>query len=571
MGVIILIFFCQCGQRLSYKNQLEIFIKEYITQWRHFYPSQALSAGDKEAAFAFEDFSSSQIRQWIQFNTSMLKKLELLESLQKISWDNRVDARLMRRQILSELERWERDRLHENSPGMYAELISQGVTDILARGLLDPEETSRALFLRLKGIEIICTTAAANLKNGSLYLTLDSLEGLKKSAEFYEKNLPGIVKKTLKPVKEETLLRKTRDSAAKIRQLATYIKEKVLPRRTLPDSLGKENYRRKLEIYTFSRMTPDLLESISLEEIEQVRQMMIMAASAYWERENPEQKKPENFKPVLDYALKAMEFHRVDNQQDFLHSFKNLIDQAEAFISQEEIVTLPEKRTLFTALSPQHFTGAAVGGVYPAGPFNPSADTLFYLPTVPDTAPLDVKEGFYRSFNHHFNTMIITHEIFPGHYLQLKLAASNPHKVRSLFPDDLYVEGWASLCEQITLDAGWDGNNPLTRLAHLRKRLENAVRAYTSVQVHCNGWDREQLTRFAVEKGLLAPQFAINLWDRIMRYPLQLTSYFLGFRYFSILLAKAKQRWGERFQMKDFCDKILHAGAVPLDELPGIL
>ena len=166
--------------------------------------------------------------------------------------------------------------------------------------------------------------------------------------------------------------------------------------------------------------------------------------------------------------------------------------------------------------------------------------------------------------------MIITHEIFPGHYLQLKIASTNPHLVRSLFADDLFVEGWATLCEQITLDAGWDGDNKLTRLAHLRKRLENAVRAYTSVQVHCNGWNREKLVKFAVERGLLAPQFAINLWDRVMNSPFQLTSYFLGFRAFVDILEKEKKRLGERFRLRDFSDKILRAGAIPLDELPAI-
>ena len=102
--------------------------------------------------------------------------------------------------------------------------------------------------------------------------------------------------------------------------------------------------------------------------------------------------------------------------------------------------------------------------------------------------------------------MIITHEIYPGHYLQLKAAASHPSRIRSLFAGDDFTEGWASFVEQMTLDHGFDGDQPLTRMAHLRKRLENAVRAYVSVQVHCRGWGAEELGAFAVETGLLPPQ-----------------------------------------------------------------
>ena len=202
------------------------------------------------------------------------------------------------------------------------------------------------------------------------------------------------------------------------------------------------------------------------------------------------------------------------------------------FLEEQDLIDLPEHETLYTALSPSHFAGAAVGGVYSAGPFDPEAETLFYLPTVPDSAPDEAKNGFYRSFNTFFNTMIITHEIYPGHYLQLKVAAHHPSRIRALFTGDDFTEGWASFVEQMTLDHGFDGDQPLTRMAHLRKRLENAVRAYVSVQVHCRGWGAEELGAFAVETGLLPPQFAENLWQRALLSPIQLPSYFIGFRVF---------------------------------------
>ncbi len=144
--------------------------------------------------------------------------------------------------------------------------------------------------------------------------------------------------------------------------------------------------------------------------------------------------------------MAEMESHRASNQSEFLQEFLDLIDRSRIFLDETDLIDLPEHETLFTALSPSHFAGAAVGGVYSAGPFDPEAETLFYLPTVPDTAPQVVKDGFYRSFNSHFNTMIITHEIYPGHYLQLKAAASNPSRVRSLFAGDDFTEGWASFC-----------------------------------------------------------------------------------------------------------------------------
>lgn len=112
------------------------------------------------------------------------------------------------------------------------------------------------------------------------------------------------------------------------------------------------------------------------------------------------------------------------------------------------------------------------------------------------------------------------------------------------------------------LDAGWAGNAPLTRLAHLRKRLENATRAYVSVQVNMAGWEEEAVIKFAREEGLLAPQFATNLWQRVVNSPLQITDYFTGYRQFKILygnyLAGAANR-----SSKVWVDAVLRAGPLP--------
>ncbi len=74
--------------------------------------------------------------------------------------------------------------------------------------------------------------------------------------------------------------------------------------------------------------------------------------------------------------------------------FLDLIDRSRAFLEEKDLIDLPEHETLFTALSPSHFAGAAVGGVYSAGPFDPEAETLFYLPSVPDSAPRGCPGGF---------------------------------------------------------------------------------------------------------------------------------------------------------------------------------
>ena len=123
------------------------------------------------------------------------------------------------------------------------------------------------------------------------------------------------------------------------------------------------------------------------------------------------------------------------------------------------------------------------------------------------------------------------------------------------------------------LEAGWGDGNKLTRLAHLRKRLENATRAYISVMVHTQGWSKERVIEFASKRGLLPAQFAENLWDRVsgLYMSLQLTSYFVGYHGFDTLWQEEQQRLGEKFVPRDFVDSVLATGSVPMSALREII
>jgi hypothetical protein len=48
-------------------------------------------------------------------------------------------------------------------------------------------------------------------------------------------------------------------------------------------------------------------------------------------------------------------------------------------------------------------------------------------------------------------------------------------------------------------------------------------------------WGRGRVLAFAREEGLLAPQFAENLWQRAVNSPLQITDYCVGWEQFKAL------------------------------------
>jgi uncharacterized protein (DUF885 family) len=398
------------------------------------------------------------------------------------------------------------------------------------------------------------------------------MDTLEQTAGFYEGGLlsqsPQWVPEAAQGQFQETVAQ----TNAQIRALVQHLRDKVQPTASVPGKFGRDVYARKLAIFSDSALTPDNLPPMALEEIEQVRQLMLGVAGKWWSEAKPGQAAPAG-QELIDAALAAMEEDRAGTQQELLQVFKDAIDESMDFLERHELATLPDNRDIIVDLLPEHSPMARVGGVFPPGPFDPAAKTLLYLPSIPDDAPPEARDGFYRSFNNHFNRMIISHEIFPGHDMQYKVGLDKAPKVRALFGNPYYAEGWASFSEVLMLEAGWGGGNHLTRLAHLRKRLENATRAYISVMVHAEGWGRGQVVEFARTRGWLPAQFASNLWDRAsnLYLSLQLTSYFVGYREFDALWRSERLRLGERFDQRQFVDAVLATGSVPIDMLGELI
>ena len=474
----------------------------------------------------------------------------------------RVDLQVLLHQTAGETADWAADRYLESQPQWYAEQISQALTHLLVREVLSPEALSNATSARLRGVAALCRLGESTLRGGNRLRTEKAVEILAGTRSFYSAGLSGTV---VDWPDAQAVQAAIAEAVVAIESLEAFLETKLLPNATSPIALG-QRYAHKLQRRSLGAFTPETLREAAAMEVREVRELM-QGEALRWQRQLGETAPEVQGEALLALAIEAMEQDRQDNAEDFLEEFRTLTFAAERFVEDKALATVPRPSTLHIALSPAHFSGAAVGGVYPSGPFAADANTLFYLPYIPDSAPAQAREGFYRSFNTHFNTMIISHEMFPGHYLQFKVASGESPAIRSLFPDGAYVEGWGSFVEELMLDAGWADNAPLTRLAHLRKRLENATRAYVSVQVHSAGWGESQVLRFAVDEGLLAPQFAQNLWQRVVHSPLQITDYFRGFRRFSRLYEARP----ESQALGDWVDAVLRAGPVPITTLEEML
>lgn len=542
---------------------------EYINAWKSFYPSRALNSGMHASIFSYEDRSSSTIQNWLDYN---LKTLKNLSDPSDYTSRNPVDARLLKVQVLSEIDKWQEQKPHSNSLSLYTSLMGNAINPVIDADFLSTPEKSLLVTSRLEAVSTLCAAALSNLTKLTKTDTDRSLKRLENLQNFYKNDLADVLlEEGITPIHND-FNKHIEATALNIRNLISHIKTQLLPMATESgDILGQSEYARQLALYTDSQLTPGQLAEMALTEIEEVRKLIGEVSESYLKSEYPNKPIPKDYQALTRAALGDMEKDAPINATDYLEFWQELLEKAVAFIKEHNIATLPKNQTLRIMTAPESAGAAArIGWVASAPPFAPNPVTTLYLPSIPETLPKQEQIDFWASFNKPFNRMIVIHELLPGHYMQMKISRESPHPIRLLFPYGIYTEGWATFCERVLLDAGWEKENPLTLLAHLRKRLENANRAYTSVQVHTNGWTQEQVMEFSTNTSLVAPQFAKSLWGRIMRSPMQLTSYFLGGAQFTDLLASEKERLGAQFNLTLFMDTIMKAGPIPIDEFHKI-
>lgn len=530
----------------------------YLEHWFDMYPSKATAAGRHDLDRRLEDLSPARRHAWLQFNRGAAKGLRRILEAPSTSPEDRLDAELLVRQ--AELEAFEygtQDRPGRD-PLFWTGIVGDATVFLLVRDDLPRAERLSRAAERAAQLPRLAKQARQALELGDPALIAPEICGiaagiLRGSAKFYREGFPRAGElPELKTAGEK--------AASSLDELAAFLdglqkKAKGYPR------LGKD-YAARFRLVTGVEEPVDRVLAQAEAALAAKRAEAAAYGRSVWKELMFGVDEPADDRELLRRLFERVAADHAADMDEFVADYRKLVPEALEFVRSKGLMTLPHPATLHIDRSPAYFVGQAVGGVYPAGPFAPEADTLFYLPTVPDSATPEEKAAFFRDFNHHFNVMITPHEMVPGHYVQLKWAARHPRKVRALFPDGVYVEGWGTFSERLLLDLGWGG--PLDRLAHLKKQLENIARTVVDIRVNTQDMSRDAVLRYVREQALQDEQFAGNMWVRAITSSPQLTFYWLGDREVQGLYDEVRKAKGEAFRIKDFLDGMMEMGPVPV-------
>lgn len=162
------------------------------------------------------------------------------------------------------------------------------------------------------------------------------------------------------------------------------------------------------------------------------------------------------------------------------------------------------------------------------------------------------------------------HEANPGHHFQVTLEQEFGDRPRlrrfgGILAGSAFIEGWGLYSERLADEMGLYEND-YERLGMLDMQAHRACRLIVDTGIHALGWGRDRAVAKMAESGLPAPETEVEV-DRYIAIPGQALSYMIGMLEIRGARQAAERRDGAAFDLRDFHDRLLSLGSVPLPVL----
>jgi uncharacterized protein (DUF885 family) len=157
------------------------------------------------------------------------------------------------------------------------------------------------------------------------------------------------------------------------------------------------------------------------------------------------------------------------------------------------------------------------------------------------------------------------HEAIPGHHLQVAIAQEleGVPFFRRVVPFTAFMEGWALYAERLAGESGFHHTN-FDRLGQLVAEGFRAARLVVDTGIHAKRWTREQAIDYMAASTGLALTEVVAEVERYIVMPGQALAYKTGQMEILECRERARRALGERFDLREFHDRVLGSGALPL-------
>ena len=529
----------------SWTRTLDEMGSEILEEIWRFHPVGATYLGIHQYDTLLPDYSQNRLNEMSKRLTELDRMLHEIDTL-ALSPDDVIDYHLLKINIHDELFTLEETRIYEKNPLVYVSACINGVYMVMIRQAPSMHVKIGAVNKRLKQIPDFLDNATKNLNHPPQILCEIGIEQLAEG----EKLIKDIFEVSEDSLSEDERLdfRQAKNSAlAAMKWFAFRLEQNGDP--DAPYVLGRRNYNYKLKHIHLLDIDADSLLQLGRRVLESTKSTIDSLEDIY---ERPPSKRiilPQNFGPDDVRAYQ-------DDEITFMREF----------VAQSGIITVPDWIGALVIMSTPGFLRGIIPGIaiQPPGPFNDSNTSYFYVQPLPVIFNLAEAEFYYNYvYNRRFRRSVV-HEGYPGHHLQISIAHRHPSLIRKCFFDDFFVEGWALYCEELMARSGLYEDTLGAIINGLYGIEFRAARVVVDVMLQTGAFSYEEAVSFLIETVGYDSTFLTKEVKRYITSPGQPSSYLFGKLQIRELLDEYKAAMGDEFELKNFHDKLLNNGSIPI-------
>ncbi|HEX7893537.1 MAG TPA: DUF885 domain-containing protein [Terriglobales bacterium] len=527
-------------------------------------PEMATALGDHRYNDRLSDESPEFFKSDLEAHRSFLARFEAFPSA-GLSHQDALSLKLMLRNLREDIEgaqfkSWEMPVSQQNGPQIE-------LPELVTITPFDTVKDYEDYIARLRGIPRVFDQVTANMRQGMKDRLMPPrflLEKVAPQAEdvadktgetspFFEpfKKFPsGLSPEDQQRLRDAALGAINSQIIPAYKRFAVFVRDEYAPHGrsepgiwALPD--GDKRYQYEIRRLTTTNLTPDQIHEIGLKELHKTEAEMLAVAHKF------------GFNDLAGFNA-----HIKNDRQLYATSGQQLLDLYAKYVRDME----PELPKVFG-----HLPKAKLVAIPMETARSRNAVPADYTPGTPDgSRPGHINVNEYDPQHRLLLNVeaIAYHEGIPGHHLQISLAQELPElpAFRRNAGYTAFVEGWAFYSERLAKELG-RYQDPYSEYGRLENEMWRDIRLVVDTGVHSKHWSRDQmLDYFHKYTAMDEPNIQTEV-DRYIAWPGQALAYKLGQLEILKLREDARQKLGDKFDLRAFHDEVLDSGALPLDLL----